>query len=327
MIETLLALLLAPPTHERFLAGNARDVVRETRPLLVLQGGGDDIDENARRMGVASGGGDFVVLRASGGDSYNAWIQGLCGCDSVETIVIHSRDAASDPGVLDTVRKAEAVWIAGGDQLRYVDRWKGTPLQEALEAHARRAPLGGTSAGMAILGEIAYSAASGESLTSPHALADPFYPDLTLDRDVLRLPFMDGVLTDQHWQERDRAGRTVAMLARVLHDGLLPVERARVVAADRETALHVFPDGTAEVKATATHETPYVYFMAPTRSPEVVAKGRPLTFTGIRVYRLGPGQGRFDLTAWKPAKDASGIAYEIGAQDGKLVSSRPDGVY
>jgi cyanophycinase-like exopeptidase len=177
------------------------------------------------------------------------------------------------------------------------------------------------------MGEIVYSAASGESLTSAHALADPFHPDLTLDRDVLRLPFMDGVLTDQHWQERDRAGRTVAMLARALHDGLLPVERARAVAADRETALHVFADGTAEVWATATHETPYVYFMTATRKAEVVEKGRPLTFSGVHVYRLGPGQGRFDLRAWRPATDARGIAYEIAARDGKLVSSRPEGVY
>jgi cyanophycinase len=318
----LLAAQAGAPTHTRFVAGNAADVPATTRPLLVLQGGGHDVDVNYRAMGSAAGGGDFVVLRASGTDSYNAYIHALCGCDSVETIVFHTRAAAEDPEVLRTIRNAEAIWIAGGDQLNYVRMWKGTPMAAALEAHARRAPLGGTSAGMAVLGEIVYSAASGQSLTSAVALADPFHADVTLERDFLHLPHMDGVLTDQHWQERDRLGRTLAMLARVVKDGLLPRRRARAIAADRETALHVFADGTAEVFATATHATPYVYFLTPSRAPEVCAAGRPLTFTGVRVVRMGPGDGRFDLRRWKPVAGARALRYELSAREGRVTSSR-----
>ena len=50
----------------RYIIGNSLDVVRPTRGLLVLQGGGDDVDENYIRMGELGGGGDFVVIRASG---------------------------------------------------------------------------------------------------------------------------------------------------------------------------------------------------------------------------------------------------------------------
>ena len=56
--------------YKRYLAGNAADVVRPTSGLLVLQGGGDDVDENYVRMGARGGGGDFVVLRATGDGDY-----------------------------------------------------------------------------------------------------------------------------------------------------------------------------------------------------------------------------------------------------------------
>ena len=69
------------------------------------------------------------------------------------------------------------------------------------------------------MGEFSYSAMSADSLTSKAALADPFAPDLTLERDFLEMPGLHGVLTDQHLWERDRIGRTVTLLARLLRDG------------------------------------------------------------------------------------------------------------
>ena len=203
-----------------YLVGNPGDVVRSTSGLLVPQGGGDDVDANYVRMGEAAGGGDFVVLRASGDDDYNEYIFGLCHCDSVETIVFESREAAFDPGVVETIRNAEAIFIGGGDQSNYVRYWKGTPVEDAINfVAAKPAPIGGTSAGMAIMGEFSYSAMSPESLTSEVALADPYAADVTLERDFLVLPGLQGVLTDQHLWERDRIGRTVALMARLVQDG------------------------------------------------------------------------------------------------------------
>ena len=64
----------AAPGYQHFVVGNPADVVTTTTPLLVLQGGGTDVDENFVRMGAAAGGGDFVVIRASGTDAYNPYI-------------------------------------------------------------------------------------------------------------------------------------------------------------------------------------------------------------------------------------------------------------
>jgi cyanophycinase len=312
----------ADPGYRHFVVGNPADVQRETSGLIVMQGGGDDVDENYVRMGERGGGGDFVVLRASGDDEYNDYIFKLCRCDSVETIVMTSRAAASDPFVVRTIRNAEALFIAGGDQSNYVRFWKGTPVEDAINfVIARPAPIGGTSAGMAILGEFSYSAMSPESLTAAVALADPFAPDVTLEREFLAIPRLRNILTDQHLLERDRIGRTVALLARLVHDGWSAQPRA--IAADRETAVHVDPaSGKAQVLATADHLTPYAYFMRAAKPPERCERGKSLEFADVSVYRLAPG-GSFDLNDWQ---GEGGIAYTLSAKGGALHSSR-GGVY
>jgi cyanophycinase len=308
----------APKMYQYYLTGDATDVQPSTRGLLVLQGGGDDVAENYVRMGAMSGGGDFVVLRASGEDEYNEYIYKLCSCDSVETLVIASRDAAVDPFVVDKVRNAEALWIAGGDQSNYVRFWKGTPLQEAINfVVAKPAPIGGTSAGMAVAGEFVYSATGPDSLTTQAALADPLARDLTLERDFLKLPRLRGIITDQHLQERDRIGRTMALLARLMKDGWS--EHPRAIAADRETAVHIDPaTAIAQVFATAKHPTPHVYFLSATEPAQLCERAQPLTLRNVDVYRIAPG-GRFDLAAWK---GQGGTAYTLSAEAGKLESSR-----
>jgi cyanophycinase len=199
-----------------------------------------------------------------------------------------------------------------------VELWKNTPIEDAIHhVAAKPAPVGGTSAGMAIMSEFVYSAMSNSSLTSAEGLADPFHRDLTLDRDFVALAKLDGKITDQHLQERDRMGRTIAFLARLVKDGWTSLGRA--IAADRETALHVDPaDGTSEVFSTPTHETPYVYFLETPGPPEECLPGTPLTFRNVAVYRIGPG-GTFDLDRWH---GTGGLSYTLTAEAGVLTSSR-----
>jgi cyanophycinase-like exopeptidase len=303
--------------YQHYLTGNAANVERPTQGLIVMQGGGDDVDQNYIQMGARGGGGDFVVLRASGADEYNEYIFGLCQCDSVETLVFENRQAAFDPFVIATIRNAEALFIAGGDQSNYVRFWQDTPVQDAINFVASKpAPIGGTSAGMAVLGEFVYNSMT-ESVTTESGLADPYNADLTLARDFLHLPWMENIITDQHLQERQRIGRTIAFLARLVEDGW--TEQGRAIAADRETAVHVdTATGLVTVFATPDHETPYAYFMRTTDDPEQCVPGKPLSYSNIEVYRIGPG-GSFDIGQWQ-GKD--GISYILGAENGTLVSSQ-----
>ena len=306
--------------YQYFISGSAEDVSTETSGLLVLQGGGTDVDENYVRMGSNSGGGDFVVLRASGDGNYNEYIKALCECDSVETIVFENRQAAFDEFVIDKIRNAEALFIAGGDQSRYVRFWKGTPVEDAIHfVAAKPAPIGGTSAGMAILGQFSYSAMSEASLLSGTALTDPFHRDLTIESNFLALPGLEDIITDQHLVERDRIGRTVALLARLVHDGL--TGHGRAMAADRETSVHLDPF-TAEmtVHSTSDHETPFVYMLRTSRAPHVCVPNQPLSIADVDVYRLAPGSN-FNLDSWS---GTGGTAYTLSVTDGKLISSRGD---
>ena len=304
--------------YKYYVAGNPDDVVTDTRGLLVLQGGGTDVDINYQRMGEFAGGGDFLVLRASGEDDYNEYIYALCHCNSVETIVFENRQAAFNNFVKRKIRHAEALFIAGGDQSNYVRYWKGTPVEDAIHFVASKpAPIGGTSAGMAIMGQFSYAAMSPESLTSAVALANPFHPDVTLETDFLNFAGLENVITDQHLIERDRIGRTVTLLARLLHDGSTTVGQA--MAADRETSVHLDPaTGIAEVYSTATHSTPYVYFMRTSREPTVCVPEKPLSMQDVSVYRVAPG-GTFDLKNWT---GTGGLAYSFSVEDGVLRSSR-----
>lgn len=308
---------LAAPGYQSFIVGNPGNVDTPTTGLWVMQGGGTDVDENFVRMGAASGGGDFVVIRFGGTDAYNQYILDLCGCDSVETIVFKNKNASTSQYVINQIRNAEALFIAGGDQSNYVKLWKDTPIEAAINFVASKpAPIGGTSAGMAIMGQFINSAMGRSTLTSSMALANPFDPNLTLDRDFVALQGLEGIITDQHLIERDRIGRTMAFLARLVNDGWTTTGKA--IAADRKTTAIVNPaNRNVEVIAVPGHPTPYVYFMRTPGPPEVCQPGTPLTFRNVSIYRIAPG-GSFDLDTWR---GTGGIAYTLSAEAGVLVSS------
>jgi cyanophycinase-like exopeptidase len=77
--------------------------------------------------------------------------------------------------------------------------------------------LGGTSAGLAIMGAYSYGAMGGGSLVSEEALKDPMGPAVTLVQDCLQLPPLPPrqVITDSHFGKRDRLGRLIAFIARI----------------------------------------------------------------------------------------------------------------
>jgi cyanophycinase len=231
-IVLLLALLASATAaqekpYRSYMTGNPADVHTKTTFGVAMLGGGEDVDEAYKWLCERSGGGDFVVLRASGADGYNDYLWKLCKLDSVESIVTLSREAGSDPYVLEQVRNAEAIFFAGGDQANYVRYWKGTPLNDEInKAIARGVPVGGVSAGLAILGEFSFSAMYTDetnkdrdsSITSEEALANPYDPKLTLERDFLKVPQLKGVITDSHFTERKREGRLLAFMARIVAD-------------------------------------------------------------------------------------------------------------
>ena len=304
--------------YDYYLTGNAADVTGDTSLGIGLMGGGTDVDALFTWMSERAGGGDFVVIRASGADGYNQYVFDLGEFDSVETLVLQSRSASFEPFVLQTIRNAEALFIAGGDQSNYVNFWKGTPVEDAIhELAAKQIPIAGTSAGTAILSEFVY-AAQRQSAVSSKALADPYHHDITLDRGFLTLRHMGGLITDQHLIERDRLGRTLAFMARIVQDGWQTESRS--IAIDRETAVLVDASGDATIVANPDHPTPYAYFIRG-GMPEVCLPKTPLTYRNLAVFRAGPGS-RFDIPSWTGHR---GTSYSLDVVNGVVTSTQPGG--
>jgi cyanophycinase len=323
-VLTILAVCVAPlagaprAQYDYYLTGNSANVLATTEFGLGLMGGGTDVDALFTWMSDRAGGGDFVVIRASGADGYNQYVYDLGRFDSVETLVLKNRAASSDASVLNTIRNADALFIAGGDQSNYVNNWKGTAVEDAIhELAARGVPIAGTSAGTAILSEFVYSAQK-FSATSADALANPYNRDITLERDFLLLPYLAGIITDQHLIERDRLGRTLTFMARIVADGWATESKA--IAIDRETAVLVDAAGRATIVANADHPTPYAYFLRG-GAPQVVAPDTPLTYLGIEVQRAQPGS-RFNVSTWR---GTSVTSYTLNVQAGAVSSTQPGG--
>ncbi|KFN51872.1 hypothetical protein N790_13585 [Arenimonas malthae CC-JY-1] len=221
-------------------------------PGLLLMGGGDRNFDSLRWFFERAGGGHIVVLRASlANEVAEEFFHEVGGIASVETYVFSNRESSSDPALLRSLARADGIFIAGGDQSRYVRYWRGTPVAAALQKHVMDGkPLGGTSAGLAMLGEYLYGAMDGGSQVSPLALADPLGAGNTIETGFLQLPLLHGVLTDTHFRERNRLGRLVAFVAKA--EAMAgPGRRIIGLGVDEDAALALEGDGTARVYATA----------------------------------------------------------------------------
>jgi len=309
--------LVQAQSSKYFRLGNKEDVQTKPKAGIAMMGGGSDLDEAFRWLCNQGNGGDFLILRARGDDEYNSYVNDRCKANSVATLIIPDREAAQDPAVAEIIRKAEVLFIAGGDQANYIRGWKGTPVESAINENiAAGKPMGGTSAGLAVEGEFVYSATGDKpddkNLSSAEVLADPYFQRVTLVRDFLKIPFLKNLITDSHFAKRDRMGRTLGFLARIMKDGWSPSPRE--VAIDEKSAVLVEADGKATVVGTGKG----AYFLRPTQVPEVCEKGVPLTFRGINVYRVQTG-GHFDLTSW--TGDA-GTAYSLSVVHGKIESTQ-----
>ena len=220
------------------------------QPGLLLMGGGDRNFDALRWFMKKAGNGHIVVLRASqGGEIGEEFFNEVGGIQSVETFVFNDREQSNDPKILAALKRADGIFLAGGDQSRYVRFWRGTPVAAALDAHVRAGkPLGGTSAGLAMQGEYLYGAMDGGSQISPRALADPLGADNTIETDFLHIAALKGIVTDTHFSERNRLGRLIAFVAKGESLAGRPLIGLGV---DEDAAVAVEGDGSARVYATS----------------------------------------------------------------------------
>lgn len=261
--------------------------------------------------------GDYLVLRCGGVGRQAQWIVDNYKdlINSAAELSIDSREAANNQEVVQYIKDADALYLAGGDQNKYEDYWEGTATEDAINylINHKKVPVAGTSAGMAILGNY-YYAPSRRGLLSSEILNNPFHEN-TQDifrSNFLQVPFLQDVITDTHLDRRNdnhpetRYGRIFGFMARIMVAENQPVygiglEEGAFVAIDE--------NGIAQVFGNDSERGQDAYFLQTNGAlPEQMEPELPLIWENkgqaVKVYRIQgtpSGSGLFDLNNWLTA--------------------------
>lgn len=302
------------PSLKTYLVGDSSNVETKTKGGFLLMGGSKDVEVAIKWFLERSGGGDVVVIRSSGADGYNKFMFDLHKVNSVETLMLDSRDKSYLPEVAKKIRNAEALFIAGGDQWNYVKYWKDSPVEDALNylINEKKVPIGGTSAGLAILGEF-YFDARNDTVTSLEALENPYNENVTIGKsDFINCKFLANTITDSHYTQRSRQGRHIVFLARMAKD--FGLKNARGIGVDEQTAVCIDENGIGKVYGIND-----AYFLDSDGSkPDKCQIGEKLSWNTVKAYKISgslEGNGRFEAKTWKLD---GGTAYSYSVTDGKL---------
>jgi cyanophycinase len=207
-------------------------------PVMAIGGAEDKFRDKVilSRFAKFAGGGEghvVVISTASSlGDEatavYRELFTGL-GIGRVSGLRPEEREEADDPDAASILRDATGVFMTGGNQSRLTQVIAGTRVGDALFlAHDRGAVLAGTSAGASAMAShmVAYGAAGAT-------------PKNRMVQLSAGLGILGGMVIDQHFEQRGRIGRLMALVAQspsLLGIGL-----------DEDTCAIVFSDGTLHV--------------------------------------------------------------------------------
>ena len=317
---SLILLLLSPcevisQAYTSYLTGNPNDLITNPNGGICLMGGSSESDEAMKWFLQRANGGDVLVLRASGSDGYNNYFFSELGItlNSVETIVFNDSTASADNYIHQKIQRAEAIWLAGGDQWNYVSYWRNTPIDSLINEgiKKRHISIGGTSAGMAVMGAY-YFSAKNNTVTSKEALKNPYHPSVIVDSSrFISNEILATVITDTHYSNRSRKGRHVTFLSRILVDFGV---RAKGIACDEKIAVCIDNNGLAKVYGDYPQSENKAYFIKvneqlPNILPENCTNNAPLNWVldgspikAYSVFGTMNGANTFDLTDWRTGK-------------------------
>jgi cyanophycinase len=247
--------------------GGAEDKVRERVILsrFVKLAGGNDA-----RIAVISTASSLGPLA---GEMYRRVFTEL-GAAEVHPIHTVTRAQCSDPIAVRSVREATGVFLTGGNQLRLSSTIGGTPLAQAVaRRHREGAVVAGTSAGASAMST--HMVAFGASGATPKQ---------RMVQMAAGLGILPGVIVDQHFEQRNRLGRLLAIIAQ--NPSLLGI------GVDEDTAGVVGPDRVLEVIGRRS-VTIIDGAHSDTDAWEVKAH-RPLMISNVTLHSLPAGY-RFDL--------------------------------
>lgn len=212
---------------------------------------------------------------------YKAIFLGL-GVESAEVIYIGSREDANDDDTLSLVQDATGIFMTGGNQMRLSSIIGGTRLEQMVrDRHEAGAVVAGTSAGASILS--AHMVAMGASGATPKLRMAQMFAGFGL---------ISNVIIDQHFRQRDRIGRLLALVAG--NPGLLGI------GIDEDTSVVIDSDGLLRV--VGRHSVTIVDGSHMKSDIFEVKRYGEITVSDARLHVLGSGK-RFDMNTRRLVED------------------------
>ena len=125
------------------------------------------------------------------------------GARQVISLRPESRAQAHNPELVQPLGHVSAVFLTGGNQLKLSSFITGTPFGNAIrEANQRGTVVGGTSAGASVLAEHMIAFGAGGAT-----------PKQRMSQLSAGLGLLRGVVIDQHFEQRNRYGRLLSLVA------------------------------------------------------------------------------------------------------------------
>ena len=273
-----------PTPGELFVIGGAEDKLRRRTVLgaFVEAAGGP----RARIVVVptASSLGPEVV------EVYDAVFRKL-GAAEVTGARPENREQASSAAMVERLDDATGIFMTGGNQLKLSAVIAGTPFGEAIRAaHERGVVVAGTSAGASI--QSSHMVAFGSGGTTPKQ---------RMTQVAAGLGLLDGCVVDQHFEQRNRYGRLLMIVAQS--------PQLLGIGVDEDTAAVVRPgEGTLEVigrgAVTILDGSQMV------GNAHDAQRNQPLLASGVLLHVL-PAGSRFDLRERRLLCTGSVLAPEV----------------
>jgi len=251
--------------------------------LLIIGGAEEKLRQRQilSRFATLAGGTEgrvvIVSTASSLGDEATELYRSLFAALGIPTIIglrPITRQEANDPTMAAALDDATGIFMTGGNQLRLSSVIGGTALGRAIiERHRAGAIVAGTSAGASAISS--HMVAFGTSGTTPKQRMTQMSAGLGL---------LTGVVIDQHFEQRNRIGRLLALIAQspaLLGMGI-----------DEDTAALVSPSGVLEVIGKGS-----VTILDPAKletDAYDVKRHRPMMVSGVILHSLPSGY-RFDI--------------------------------
>jgi cyanophycinase len=198
------------------------------------------------------------------------------GVRQVISLRPESRAEAHDPDLVEPLGNVSAIFLTGGNQLKLSSFITGTPFGDAIrEAYQRGTVVGGTSAGASVLAEHMIAFGAGGAT-----------PKQRMSQLSAGLGLLRGVVIDQHFEQRNRYGRLLSLVAQSPSLLGMGVDEDTAAVIHDESRLEVIGRGAVTV----------VDGQNLVSNAFVAKRTTPLLVSGAVLHVL-PAGSQFDLTS------------------------------